>query len=359
MSSLDQTQPDPPHPVRSPAAERGPVCSVATGAPAATPARGGGTSVPSPRSRGEGKAAGRDAQGRGVPGAAPSAAAGDTSASAVTAANLRTGLGARLRAAYERGATVDELSAACRRPPAETRELLARAGTDLSPAAAEAAAEIAAGRRNRPTSRWALPAAPDPSAASASPTSSASSASSAGRTAPGPPRVKRPSPARRLSRLHPRTQDPADAAPPTPHAATRAATSAATSADAIGAKPAGSVPGSAGLPYSEAPLGVLIGGTPKPVAQVSRPAAQRYVRVDARVIRPGRGTCLVVLPAWREAIAVSVPTERLLAATGLGGDELSGAELSVMINPAALHDRELALHGWRTGPAPATRGRRG
>ncbi len=69
------------------------------------------------------------------------------------------------------------------------------------------------------------------------------------------------------------------------------------------------------------------------------------------MVRPGRGTCLVVLPSWRPAIAVSVPTEQLLHATGLGFDDLAGAELSVLIDPDALHDRELAMHGWRSGSA--------
>lgn len=75
----------------------------------------------------------------------------------------------------------------------------------------------------------------------------------------------------------------------------------------------------------------------------------------ARPIRVGRGTCLVVLPSWRPAIAVSVPTEQLLSATGLAADQLVGAPLTVLMNPAALHDRELELHGWEPGPAARTR----
>jgi hypothetical protein len=311
MSSLDQTESDPLRPGRSPAVERGAVCSVTAGAPDQAFGPGTGASVPPPRS----------ADGRVPDRRAPDA--GDAGASAVTAANLLTGLGARLRAAYERGTTIDELSAACRRSPADVRELLARAGTDLSPAAAEAAVEIAAGRRNRPVSRWALPAAPVPSAAPPD---------------QGPPLVKRPSPARRLSRLHHRGEDRPDAGPTPP--------------------PAGGTDGSgpvvAGSPPAAAPLGVLIGGTPNLPDPAGHPDGQRFVLVDARVIRPGRGTSLVVLPAWREAIAVSVPTERLLTATGLGFDDLPGAELSVLINPDALHDRELALHGWRAGPAAGT-----
>ncbi|MGW6914624.1 hypothetical protein ACWGB8_12495 [Kitasatospora sp. NPDC054939] len=79
----------------------------------------------------------------------------------------------------------------------------------------------------------------------------------------------------------------------------------------------------------------------------------------AQLLRVGRGTSLVLLPSWRAAIAVSVPTEQLLEATGLDPDRLKGAQLSVLINPDALHDRELGLHGWRTGPAPRPYGRRG
>ena len=320
-SSLDQTDSDPPHTVRPPAVEPAAVCSVAAGAPDQALAPGIGASVPPPRS----------ADGRRVP------AERDTGASAVTAANLRTGLGARLRAAYERGTTIGELSAACRRSPADVRELLARAGTDLSPAAAEAAAEIAAGRRSRPVSRWALPVPPVPPVPSAT------------RPDRDLPRVRRPSPARRLSRLHPRDEDRAEGVPQSPPAGGTG----------------GSGPACAGNPPSQAPLGVLIGGTPNLPDPAGRPAALRYVLVDARIIRPGRGTSLVVLPTWREAIAVSVPTERLLAATGLGFDDLPGAELSVLINPEALHDRELALHDWRTGSAGKAaapdrgRGRRG
>ncbi|KJY29765.1 hypothetical protein VR45_29195, partial [Streptomyces sp. NRRL S-495] len=112
---------------------------------------------------------------------------------------------------------------------------------------------------------------------------------------------------------------------------------------------------------AEPPLGVLIGGTPqlpdaggRPGRTEERPA----VRATAELLRLGRGTCLVVLPAWRPAIAVSVPTEQLLSATGLAWEQLAEARLSVVINPGALHDRELELRDWQVGP-PGRPGRRG
>ncbi|MGW7447979.1 hypothetical protein [Kitasatospora sp. NPDC054795] len=114
---------------------------------------------------------------------------------------------------------------------------------------------------------------------------------------------------------------------------------------------------SAGASWAEPPLGILIGAGPGPTEALGRPEERAPVRVAARPIRVGRGTCLVVLPSWRPAIAVSVPTEQLLSATGLAADRLVGAPLTVLMNPAALHDRELELHGWE--PGPATRTRRG
>ncbi|WP_199881351.1 hypothetical protein [Streptomyces sp. CB03911] len=282
-----------------------------------------------------------------------------------TADNLRTGLGTRLRTAYEQGATVAELAAACRRTTAETRDLLLAAGTDLSrrarpPAPGDPGTQPArsseqrseqrpaqrpdqrsdqqpdqrsdrsgapsaerderppaagrSGRGARPANRW----APAVLSATATPT-----------VEPVP--AKRPSPARRLSRLHPRPQGDT-AAPPAP---------------AERGGPAAVRP----EPVSETPLGILIGGTPNLPEPENRPQERRYVLAEARMIRPGRGTSLVVLPSWRPAIAVSVPTEQLLAATGLDYGQLPCAVLSVFINPEALHDRELGLHGWRVRPA--------
>ncbi|MFD5437794.1 hypothetical protein ACFWJ4_37285 [Kitasatospora sp. NPDC127067] len=112
---------------------------------------------------------------------------------------------------------------------------------------------------------------------------------------------------------------------------------------------------SAGASWAEPPLGILIGAGPGPTEALGRPEERAPVRVAARPIRVGRGTCLVVLPSWRPAIAVSVPTDQLLSSTGLAADQLVGAPLTVLMNPAALHDRELELHGWEPGPAARTR----
>ncbi|WP_405004583.1 hypothetical protein OHV13_09890 [Kitasatospora purpeofusca] len=174
---------------------------------------------------------------------------------------------------------------------------------------------------------------------------------------------RRPSPSRRLRLLHPQ---PA-AAPVRPD-------SARTGPAPAGGTPV--VPGprtdgdrDASWPRAtaiEPPLGVLIGGTPQlPDAGgrpgwPGRPEERPAVRATAELLRLGRGTCLVVLPVWRPAIAVSVPTEQLLSATGLAWEQLTEARLSVVINPGALHDRELELRDWQVGPAgrPGRRGRR-
>ncbi|WP_316529158.1 hypothetical protein [Kitasatospora brasiliensis] len=111
----------------------------------------------------------------------------------------------------------------------------------------------------------------------------------------------------------------------------------------------------AGASRAEPPLGILIGGSPGPVEALGRPEERAPVRVVAEPIRVGRGTCLVVLPSWRPAIAVSVSTEQLLSATGLGFEQLVGAQLTVLMNPGALHDRELELQGWESGPAGRSR----
>ncbi|WP_329495068.1 hypothetical protein [Kitasatospora herbaricolor] len=358
MIPLDQTAADRPLPApagHGPGAE----CSVAAGTGAVDPTAGHRPSGPAPADT--------------VPQPRPAGGTPDT-----TADNLRTGLGARLRTAYEQGATVAELAAACRRTVAETRDLLLAAGTDLShrarpPAPGDpgtrparsseqrseqrsaqqysdqrpdqrsdqrsaqqpgrwpgqrsdrsgaqpaerdepAPATGRSGRGARPANRW----APAVHAATAAP-----------KVEPAP--AKRPSPARRLSRLHPRPQGDT-AAPPAPTEHGGPAT----------VRPE---------PVSETPLGILIGGTPNLPEPENRPQERRYVLAEARMIRPGHGTSLVVLPSWRPAIAVSVPTEQLLAATGLEYGQLPCVVLSVFINPEALHDRELGLHGWRVRPA--------
>ncbi|MEU1288963.1 hypothetical protein [Kitasatospora sp. NPDC005856] len=192
---------------------------------------------------------------------------------------------------------------------------------------------------------------------------------------------RRPSPSRRLRRMHPQAgqsgqgataretaaSGPAGTGLPgtTGRAHERAgATGAAAQGPSSGAPgvldagPAGvdaAIGHSAGAPWAEPPLGILIGAGP--AEAFGRPEERAPVRVAARPIRVGRGTCLVVLPSWRPAIAVSVSTDQLLTATGLGFDQLIDAQLTVLMNPVALHDRELELHGWE--PGPAGRSRRG
>ncbi|KJS58041.1 hypothetical protein [Streptomyces rubellomurinus] len=212
----------------------------------------------------------------------------------------------------------------------------------------------------------------------------------------------RPSPSRRLRRMHPQSAptgqeaaaretaatDPAGTAPRAdlrtgPGAAhegapTHGATNLqpAPAADAVaawvppgagwagagagwaagGVVEAGAGPG-AGLGRAEPPLGILISSGPGQPEAAGRPEERAPVRVAAHTVRVGRGTSLVVLPSWRPAIAVSVPTEQLLSATGLTVERLGTARLTVLMNPGALHDRELDLHGWES--TPSGRGRRG
>ncbi|MEU3493773.1 hypothetical protein ABZ747_09810 [Kitasatospora cineracea] len=105
------------------------------------------------------------------------------------------------------------------------------------------------------------------------------------------------------------------------------------------------------------PMGVLIGGSPGSGESSGQGGRAPDRRVSAELLRFGSGTCQVVLPEWRPAIAVSVPTEQLQRSTGLGPEELRSARLSVVINPEAVHDRELGLRDWRA-EIPAARGRR-
>ncbi|MFI2612842.1 hypothetical protein [Kitasatospora sp. NPDC018619] len=351
-----------------------PVCSIATAVEpgAAVPGAPEPTvrpdSVPQPRSR-------YDAP-------APSAPTGDDP----TTARLRAALAGRLRAAHAEGRSVAELADACRRPVAEVRALL---GLD-----AEEAEHQDGLVRSGP----------------ADPPSGAGRSVPVQRALREEPRIlgsRRPSPSRRLRRMHPQAAQtgqgataretaapgptgtalpgatgwtdgragtagagPGAQAPSSgavapvaggPAAAAPTAIPASASVDAAVDAPGsatGSATGSAaGDPRAEPPLGILIGGSPGPAEALGRPEERAPVRVTAQPIRVGRGTCLVVLPSWRPAIAVSVPTEQLLSATGLGVEQLAGARLTVLMNPAALHDRELELHGWE--PAPAGRPRRG
>ncbi|PJN22897.1 hypothetical protein [Kitasatospora sp. CB02891] len=106
------------------------------------------------------------------------------------------------------------------------------------------------------------------------------------------------------------------------------------------------------------PMGVLIGGSLGPTDSAGPGVARTAERrVSAQLLRFGSGTCQVVLPEWRSAIAVSVPTEQLQRSTGMSPEELRSALLSVVINPEAVHDRELGLRDWQA-EVPAARGRR-
>ncbi|MFD4907634.1 hypothetical protein [Kitasatospora purpeofusca] len=172
---------------------------------------------------------------------------------------------------------------------------------------------------------------------------------------------RRPSPSRRLRLLHPQTA----AAPVRPDGARTGPAPAGGAPLLPGPRTApGREASRPGAAAAEPPLGVLIGGTPQLTESGGRPGwpgrpeERPAVRATAELLRLGRGTCLVVLPVWRPAIAVSVPTEQLLSATGLAWEQLAEARLSVVINPAALHDRELELRDWQVGP-PGRPGRRG
>lgn len=217
---------------------------------------------------------------------------------AETAANLLAGLANRLRSAYEGGADPVELATACRQPLSIVHRLLEEAGADLSTAQPTPATPAAESRHLR--------------------------------------RLRRPSPSRRLRRIHnaPRVVEAI-----TPDGPPAEATS---------------VPDTHPEYTSEAgaPLGILIGGTPGRAEAAPQSRTEAARRVAARLLRVGRGTSLVVLPDWRSAIAVSVPTEQLLASTGFRFEELATARLSVLINPDALHDRELGLDEWRAEPPP-------
>ncbi|WP_327677085.1 hypothetical protein [Kitasatospora sp. NBC_00458] len=164
--------------------------------------------------------------------------------------------------------------------------------------------------------------------------------------------TRRPSPSRRLRRMHPQAPGTGPAKPARTRAGRAPDVAAAPDPDRTGGAPAPQAPA------AETPLGILISGTPNLPETAGHPEERLTIRATAELVRLGRGTCLVVLPAWRPAIAVSVPTEQLLTATGLAFDELADAPLSVVINPGALHDRELELRDWRAG-TPGRPGRRG
>ncbi|MFB7618852.1 hypothetical protein [Kitasatospora sp. NPDC056181] len=310
-------------------------------------------SVPRPRrgdvedaggARGE-AVGGGDAGGGAVP-------AGDGE-SGHTAALVRAGLAERLRTAYGQGRSSAELAAACRRPVAEINELLAEgAGSAAGPGAGSGTGTGTGAGRGADAGGFTRLQSPEPAEVQ--------------RTVPVLRvaqeelrilRAKRPSPSRRLRRMHPEVATSGEAE----DAEKRGATPSAVPPDAAPAVPAAAgLFGEAVPAMAETPLGILIGGTPNLPDTVGRPEERQPVRVKAELVRVGRGTVLVVLPSWRPAIAVSVPTDHLLQATGLDLGRLADAQLSVLINPGALHDRELDLHGWQSGPAgrPGRRGGR-
>ncbi|MGV9270688.1 hypothetical protein ACWDRR_39320 [Kitasatospora sp. NPDC003701] len=317
-------------------------------------------SVPQPRGgevageSGRGLDDGVDA-GLGVAGEARGASGGGASEqSGQTAARIRAGLADRLRTAHSQGRSLADLAAACRRPVAEIRALLAE-----GLAGADAGSPADAGPASAPgTELFVRLQAPAPAGDRTVPVLRAAQAEL--RTVLS----KRPSPSRRLRRMHPEAAGPdrpqgspgteatASALVPPPVA------SGGTEAPDRFVETAEPAAGDSTGGEAETPLGILIGGTPHLPEAVSRPDERQPVRVAAEPVRIGRGTCLVILPAWRPAIAVSVSTDLLLSATGLTVDQLADAQLSVLMNPGALHDRELDLHGWRSGP-PGRAGRRG
>ncbi|MFJ9953498.1 hypothetical protein [Kitasatospora sp. NPDC091207] len=310
-----------------------------------------------PRPRGDRPAAengrdhGDDAADGGV-GGLSDRVAGAFDESGQTAARIRAGLAARLRTAHGQGRSLAELAAACRRPVAEIRALLAE---DLGAAAAGPVA--GSGSASATGAEPFVLFQPPPSTPAEERTVPVLRAARAElRTVLS----RRPSPSRRLRRMHPETAGPdrpqatprADAAAAAPVPSSPAPDEPTASDPPVGT--VGPAAGDAAGGDAETPLGILIGGTPHLPEAVGRPEERQPVRVAAEPVRIGRGTSLVILPAWRPAIAVSVSTDHLLSATGLAVDQLADAQLSVLINPGALHDRELDLHGWQAGPAGRT-----
>ncbi|MFJ7277390.1 hypothetical protein [Kitasatospora sp. NPDC098663] len=358
----------PPHAARcsiATAAETGPAGAPGS-APAGTvggPRQAGGSrhdSVPQPRGREDGVGDGGLAT-----------AAGEAAADDPTTSRLRAALADRLRAARAQGRSVADLAAACRRPATEVRALLGEstedggAGEDgedgkggdggvredVPGGEAEAmGGRTGGGRFGRPAvAPEGDPAVPVLRAAREELRAAVS---------------RRPAPSRRLRRMHPQ----ADATGQGAAARETAATSATLQAEVRTAAAPGSggpigdalavTASSATAPEAEraeTPLGILIGGSPNQPEAVGRPEERAPVRVTAEPVRIGRGTSLIVLPSWRPAIAVSVPTEHLLTATGLAFEQLADAQLTVLMNPCALHDRELDLHAWESGPGGRAR----
>ncbi|MEV7925182.1 hypothetical protein [Kitasatospora sp. NPDC088779] len=369
----------PPHAARcsiATAAETGPA-----GAPGAAPSgtaggprQAGGSrhdSVPQPRGR-------EDGAGNGGPAAGGEAAADDP-----TTSRLRAALADRLRAARAQGRSVADLAAACRRPATEVRALLGESAEDgededgdggvreggVREGGAGGAgvqhredvpggeAEAVGGRAGTGAGRFGRPAvAPEGDRAVPVLRAAREELRAAG--------SRRPAPSRRLRRMHPQADATGQGAAAWETAATSAAlpaevraAAAPGSGEPIGGTGAVTAPSAAGpeAARAETPLGILIGGSPNQPEAVGRPEERAPIRVTAEPVRIGRGTSLIVLPSWRPAIAVSVPTEQLLSATGLAFEQLTDAQLTVLMNPCALHDRELDLHGWESGPGGRAR----
>ncbi|WP_371518912.1 hypothetical protein [Kitasatospora sp. NBC_01300] len=375
----------PPHAARcsiATAAETGPA-----GAPGAAPSgtaggprQAGGSrhdSVPQPRGR-------EDGAGNGGLTAGGEAATDDP-----TTSRLRAALADRLRAARAQGRSVADLAAACRRPATEVRALLGESAEDCEDGGdgdgevreggaggaggvgvqhredvPGGGAEAVGGRAGTGAGRFGRPAvAPEGDRAVPVLRAAREELRAAG--------SRRPAPSRRLRRMHPQADatgqgataretaatEPVGTAPTTPAtsaalpAEVRAA-AAPGSGEPVGGTGAVAAPSAAdpGAARAETPLGILIGGSPNQPEAVGRPEERAPIRVTAEPVRIGRGTSLIVLPSWRPAIAVSVPTEQLMSATGLAFEQLADAQLTVLMNPCALHDRELDLRGWESGP---------
>ncbi|MFJ9773884.1 hypothetical protein ACIRVF_22025 [Kitasatospora sp. NPDC101157] len=385
--TVDPSDPSDPS---DPVAPGTPICSIAVvteggpAGPAGAPARQ--DTVPQPRTPED-----VEAQLRRAPADGGATAHGSVAVhSSVAVDRLRAAFADRLRAARAEGRSLAELAAACRRSVEEVRALLGEPGEEDGDGAAGALLDgggpgfvrlqqAVASEGNRP--------APVPrSASESSRQPQHESARESAREGVRGLSSRRPSPSRRLRRMHPRAERTGQGA-----AARETAAADLTGAEARGAgrsgEPAGAtrevadhtlpaagaeawtdadawalVVGGAEEPRAVPPLGILIGGSPVQPEAVGRPEERTPVRVAAEPVRVGRGTSLVVLPSWRPAIAVSVSTEQLVEETGLTVEQLTGARLTVRMNPWALHDRELDLHGWEPGPtgtaAPTGRPRR-
>ncbi|WP_329564242.1 hypothetical protein [Kitasatospora sp. NBC_01266] len=298
---------------------------------------------------------------------------------AATTANLRAGLASRLRAAYERGAELSELAAASHQSVAEVEQLLVQAGVDPS---AERPFRSAPGR-----TAGAVPAPRDRAVealAGGEPQTYGDGASGDGARGDGEPtgpvglwrpspprprpRIRRPAPPRRTA-LRNGSTNPGEDTETRPEATGAEVVAAAAGIELVDAALVDTAMVDTAMVDGEAveapaapvpPLGILIGGPRAVPGSVGRAEEQRCRRVTAQLIRVGRGTTLAVLPSWRPSIAISVPTELLLAATKLSFEELGRAELTVLINSDALHDRELRPREWQVTPEHgAGRRRRG